>query len=147
VKQQILLTDDEELIRVLLSDFLEQAGYAVSMATNGKQAVELFEQNRFDLVIVDIFMPESDGLEVIRTLRAREPQLPIIAISGGGCMMSQSILNVAKALGAGCILSKPFEMQMLLDTVHDLLPPAGGDRLRPANAPCASRVAALPNPQ
>ena len=121
--QQIMVIDDVGGIRQLLCDGLNAAGYGVCMAANGQQGLALFLMQPTDLVITDIFMPEGDGLEVIRSLRKTHPTLPIIAISGDGRLPHQMMLPVAKALGANLVLTKPFRMRDLITSVKQLLTP------------------------
>ena len=94
---------------------LERAGYRVLTAENGKQGLRLFEHQAVDLILVDIFMPEMDGLELILLLRKTRPATKIIAISGGSGKMNH--LDTAKCLGAYDTLKKPFSLQELLDAV------------------------------
>src|SRR6267378_6795934 len=81
---RILVMDDDELLRGALRVALEAAGYEVVEAANGDEGLRLQREQGADLVLVDIFMPERDGLEVIRALRAETPQTKIVAMSGGG---------------------------------------------------------------
>ena len=111
----ILLIDDEAPIRMVFQVALEQAGYHVLTAEHGKHGLRLLEHQAVDLIIVDIFMPEMDGLELIPLLRKTHPANKIIAISGGFGMLNQ--LDTAKYLGAHDTLKKPFSLQELLDTV------------------------------
>ncbi|HJS66775.1 MAG TPA: response regulator [Nitrospiraceae bacterium] len=111
----ILLIDDEAPIRMVFQVALERAGYHVLIAENGKHGLRLLEHQTVDLIIVDIFMPEMDGLELIPLLRKTQPANKIIAISGGFGMLNQ--LDTAKYLGAHDALKKPFSLQELLDTV------------------------------
>ena len=122
--QQIMVIDDASGVRLLLRDALKAAGYEVCLAADGRQALQLFQMQPSALVITDIFMPESDGIEVIRELRRSHPELPIIAISGQAEMPSQRMLTVAKALGANVTLVKPFRMRELVAAVRSLLPAA-----------------------
>ena len=111
----ILLIDDEESVRMVFQVGLERAGYRVLTAENGKQGLRLFEHQAVDLILVDIFMPEMDGLELIPLLRKTRPATKIIAISGGSGKMNH--LETAKYLGAHDTLKKPFSLQTLLDAV------------------------------
>ena len=111
----ILLIDDEATIRMVFQVALERAGYNVLTAENGKHGLRLLEHQAVELIIVDIFMPEMDGFELIPLLRASHPASKIIAISGGFGMMNE--LDTAKYLGAHDTLKKPFSLQELLDTV------------------------------
>ena len=101
---------------------LEVAGYSVFEADNGNTGIALFRSNPVDLVIVDLFMPEKEGIETIIELRKDYPELKIIAISGGipGCGPEQ-FLTIARNLGADAALNKPFTMEELLSVVRGLL--------------------------
>jgi two-component system chemotaxis response regulator CheY len=111
--------DDEEAIRRLIYETLKQAGYHVHEASNGKEGLTRYRQSPTDLVIMDILMPDQDGLESILTLRQEFPEARIMAITGGSDMIGiLNFLDVARMLGARRTLQKPFEMQQLLDAVH-----------------------------
>lgn len=115
----VLVVDDEDQLRQLIREILEQAGYQVTEARNGKEAVLQYRLAPADVVIMDILMPEQDGLETTSTLRREFPNVKIIAITGSSEMIGiLSFLDVAKMLGAHRALQKPFEMQTLLDTVQ-----------------------------
>jgi len=79
----ILLIDDEESVRMLFQMVLAQAGYHVLTAESGAHGLQLLQQQEVDLALVDIFMPERDGLESIKRLREARPTSKIIAMSGG----------------------------------------------------------------
>jgi DNA-binding response OmpR family regulator len=111
----ILLIDDEESVRMVFKAALEQAGYHVLTAENGKQGLRLLKQQEVDLVLVDIFMSEMDGLELIPLLRQTRPASKIIAISGGSG--EWDYLDAAKTFGAHDTLKKPFGLQELLKAV------------------------------
>jgi len=115
----VLVVDDEDQLRQLIREILEQAGYQVTEARDGKEAVLQYRLAPADVVIMDILMPEQDGLETTSTLRREFPNVKIIAITGSSEMIGiLSFLDVAKMLGAHRTLQKPFEMQTLLDTVQ-----------------------------
>jgi two-component system chemotaxis response regulator CheY len=115
----VLVVDDEDQLRQLIREILEQAGYQVTEARDGKEAVLQYRLAPADVVIMDILMPEQDGLETTSTLRREFPNVKIIAITGSSEMIGiLSFLDVAKMLGAHRALQKPFEMQTLLDTVQ-----------------------------
>ena len=123
---RILVVDDEESLRLLLSRALQKAGYEVVTAANGAAAVELFRAQPADLVITDLVMPEKEGIETILELRQLQPGLKIIAMSGGGYMEAQDYLQMAGKLGAMGTLSKPFTAQRVQELVAELLQePAG----------------------
>jgi DNA-binding NtrC family response regulator len=115
---RILVVDDEPLIRSTLGQLLTIAGHEVLLAENGDEATRLWREVGADLVIVDIFMPEKDGIETIVELRALSPSLPIIAMSGGAAKR-MDLLPEAKLLGAYWTIDKPFtfaEMSALVDS-------------------------------
>lgn len=115
----ILVVDDEDQIRRLIRETLEQAGYQVIEARDGKEAVLQCRRTQADLIIMDILMPDQDGLETTSRLRREFPQTKVIAITGGSEMVGTlNFLDVAKMLGAHRTLQKPFEMKALLDAVH-----------------------------
>ena len=111
----ILLIDDEDQLRMLFQMALEGAGYRVLTAESGQHSLRLLQHQEVDLILVDIFMPDMDGLELIPLLRKTRPASKIIAISGGS--WEWDYLDTAKSLGAHDTLKKPFNLQELLDAV------------------------------
>jgi CheY-like chemotaxis protein len=111
----ILFIDDEEQVRMLILVMLEGAGYRVLTAENGKHGLRLLERQEVDVILVDILMPDMDGLDLIPLLRKTRPAIKIIAISGGSG--EGDYLDAAKCLGAHATLKKPFSLQELLHTV------------------------------
>ena len=115
----ILVVDDEDQLRQLIREILEQAGYHVTEARDGKEALLQYRLAPTDVVIMDILMPEQDGLETTATLRREFPNVKVIAITGSSEMIGiLNFLDVAKMLGAHRALQKPFEMKALLETVQ-----------------------------
>ena len=115
----ILVVDDEDQIRHLIRETLEQAGYHITEACDGKEALQQYRLAPADLVIMDILMPNQDGLETTVALRREFPEVRVIVITGGSDMIGMlNFLDVAKMLGAHSTLQKPFEMKALLDTVQ-----------------------------
>ena len=119
----ILVIDDASEIREILREILEQAGHVVRIASNGNNAIKLFRKDVTDLVITDILMPEKEGLETIRELRKINPNLKIIAISGGGRINAKSYLAIAKSFGAEKTIPKPFGNRDILNAVDELITP------------------------
>jgi DNA-binding response OmpR family regulator len=119
--------DDDELLRGAVRVVLEAVGYEVMEAADGNVGLRLQREQGADLVLVDIFMPERDGLEVIRALCFATPQPKIVAMSGGGRTGQVEVLRAAAALGASRTLLKPFEPRQLLTTIRELL----GERAPP----------------
>lgn len=112
----ILVIDDDAQTRALFQATLEAAGYRVLTAESGQAGLQRLPQHAVDLVIVDIYMPEMDGLEFIRRLRAAQAGCRIIAISGG--MGQWDYLQVATRLGANHALRKPCDPEAILDAVR-----------------------------
>ena len=114
----VLVVDDQEQVRLLIRETLEQAGYEVEEARDGKEGLDRYRAQSSDLVIMDILMPDQDGLEVIMTLRREFPDARVIAMTGGSETIGVlNFLDVAKMLGARRTLHKPFELKVLLDAV------------------------------
>src|SRR4029077_18724806 len=111
----ILCIDDEESILKLFQVTLEEAGYRVLIAESGQHGLRFLEHQEVDLILVDIFMPDMDGLEVIQLLRTTRPACKIIAITGKPGATNN--LDIAKHLGAHDTLMKPFSLQELQDAV------------------------------
>jgi CheY-like chemotaxis protein len=115
----ILVVDDEDQIRRLVCETLEQAGYHVTEARDGKEALQQYRLAPADLVLMDVLMPNQDGLETTVELRREYPDVKIIVITGGSDMIGiLNYLDVAKMLGAHSTLQKPFEMKTLLETIQ-----------------------------
>lgn len=113
----VLVVDDQDQVRRLIRETLEQAGYEVEEACNGKEGLERYRAKSADLVIMDILMPDQDGLEGIMTLRREFPDSRVIAMTGGSEAIGVGFLDVAKMLGARRTLHKPFDLKALLDAV------------------------------
>ena len=113
----VLVIDDEPTIRQILREMLEESGHAVIEAADGKVGLWLFREMRPDLTIVDLFMPEKEGIETIQDMRAARPDAKIIAISGGGRFGTTGLLDGVTDLGATTALAKPFRRDELLAAV------------------------------
>ena len=118
---RILIIDDEEPVCSMLRAMLERAGYEVMEAHDGSEGLQRYQETPADVIVLDLIMPRQEGLETIPILRRLNPQVKILAISGGGQTRETHYLQIAAALGAQRTLAKPFRMQELLDTVHDLV--------------------------
>jgi CheY-like chemotaxis protein len=114
---RILVIDDDEAIRSVVTLLLSRKGHQVETAQNGRRGMKLVEDGQFDLLLVDIFMPEMDGLETIRLIRAEKPDLPMIVISGSNPSMPD-FLDMATKLGAVESIRKPFRPDQLLAAVE-----------------------------
>lgn len=118
---RILVIDDNSSMRDAVCEMLEQAGHVTIAAPNGQHAAQVHRAEPVDLIITDLFMPETDGLEVIFQFRQDFPDVKIIAVSGGGSRGLVELLTVAKKMGAHRAFMKPFAWEDLLAAVNELL--------------------------
>jgi DNA-binding response OmpR family regulator len=110
----VLIIDDAPLMRLVLTRILERAGHTVREADDGRSGIAEFRRQRPALVITDMMMLEMDGIETIQAMRRDDPEIPIIAISGGDGV------NL-KPAAATATLEKPFALDELLALVERLL--------------------------
>ena len=120
---RILAVDDEEVIRILLKEILSDEGYEVATVSDGQEAIEVLERERFDLVMTDLVMPRANGIEVLHTSKRVNPGCPVIVITG-----YPSVETVVKLmmLGAADYITKPFNIDVVKVTVAKLLARRGG---------------------
>jgi DNA-binding response OmpR family regulator len=118
---RILVADDQESERDAMTLALESEGFEVRTAVDGLDAVGQCMFDRPDLVVCDIFMPGKDGLQVLRELRALDPNYKIIMFSGGGTHHFMSPLVMASHLGADRTLEKPFSLEELLEAIREVV--------------------------
>ncbi len=121
----ILLAEDEPQVARLMRMALERSDYEVTCANNGREALGALAEKSFALLITDLVMPDTDGIEAIVEIRERYPDLPILAVSGAGTGNAENYLAVARHLGADSTLAKPFAISELVDRVLALLPETG----------------------
>jgi len=114
--RSVLIVDDDDALRDVLRQTLEEAGLHVQEAANGKAAVQAME-NAFDLLMIDLSMPEQDGFETMRAMRRLQPKARILAISG----RFPELLQAAEHLGADDSLAKPFSAEELFAVIGRLL--------------------------
>jgi CheY-like chemotaxis protein len=114
---KILIVDDEEMDRILLSEILHQAGHEPLFAPNGQVALGIWKRTKVDLVVTDIVMPELNGLELLESMREEDPWVRVIAISG----VTAKKLNEAARAGAHAILTKPVDPEELLQEIGKAL--------------------------
>jgi DNA-binding NtrC family response regulator len=115
---KILVVDDDDAIRTTLQNFLLEYGYEASSASNGKEALKLIARDIPDLVIIDLIMPEKEGIETIFELQKKYKEIKIIAMSGGGMISADGYLEIVQKAGVKHTLAKPFETEKLLDIVQ-----------------------------
>jgi len=118
---RILLIEDDDSLRTLLRMLLDQSGHTVIEAHDGQEGLELSPATAADLVITDMMMPKMNGLEVMQSLRVRQPPVKIIAMSAGGRPGEEHPLEKARSLGAARVLAKPFSCSTLLAAINEVL--------------------------
>lgn len=118
VMPSILIIDDDASVRDSLRRTLHKEGYTILEASEGKGGLKQLEHSLADLILLDMFMPDKDGLETIGELRRTHPGIRIIAMSGGGFKGTVDVLHVATKLGARRTLAKPFTREQLLEAVE-----------------------------
>lgn len=118
--RRLLVVDDNEDMRQSMKRLLEHFGYEVRVAANGRLALEMQRKQPSDVMITDIFMPETDGLETINQFREAFPGIKIIAMSGGGASLEADYLSTASVVGADAVLRKPFSKESLLQALEKL---------------------------
>lgn len=119
--KSILIVDDEEYIRIGLSQLLENSGFRVETAHNGTIAKTKLDYAPFDLVLTDILMASGDGLDLILYVVDRYPEARTIAMSGGGKSKKETLLAIAKKCGADQTIKKPFTNEQLLHLIGNVL--------------------------
>jgi CheY-like chemotaxis protein len=120
----ILVVDDDAGVRRSLERLLVSRGHEVLLASDGGQGLRTWRDRGADLVLLDIHMPDTDGIEVLVQLRAQAPRLPVIVISGGDQTRDLDLLGDARLLGANAVLSKPFTLDEIMGAVDRAVAPA-----------------------
>lgn len=119
---KILIVDDEPSVLKMLRKMLRDESDDIVEAKNGEEALQICQQQEIDLMITDIVMPEKHGIDLIMEVKNIKPDVPIIAISGGGGVSGRfDYLEIAELLGAKNILHKPFSAGELRDVVHNII--------------------------
>lgn len=119
---RILLVDDVPMVRLSICAALEGDGHQVLEAGDGKEALTVLDTEPVDLIITDLWMPNLDGVELLKRLRATNARIKVIAISGGGVRRPIDVsAALAQTWGADAVLYKPFANEDLLEEVNRLL--------------------------
>lgn len=119
---RVLVVDDQSDVRAMIAIVLRINHFEIVEAASAEAALQLFEQSRFDLAIVDIFLRETSGSDLIGTLRERAPELPVVAISG---MTALDFLSGAPGLSDVVCLQKPFRPNDLMRAIETARQPTG----------------------
>jgi len=113
----ILVVDDDPGIRRSLSRVFERRGHELLVAPDGDQGIRVWRERNADVVLLDIHMPEMNGIEVLVQLRGLAPDLPVIVMSGGDQTSRLDLLGDAQLLGAWALLRKPFTLDEVIEVV------------------------------
>lgn len=117
-KARILVIDDEEFVRRIISRILAQVHHQVTLAEDGKKGVQLFKEEKFDMVLTDLGMPGMSGWEVCQAIKEISPQTPVGMITGWGAEMSRSKMEEH---GLDFFISKPFDFNQILNVVTETI--------------------------
>jgi DNA-binding response OmpR family regulator len=119
---KILVVEDDQQFRNVLIQLFKRENYEVSGCIDGSDAIKMLKNETFDVIITDIIMPNKDGMALIVELRRDQPNMHIIAISGGGRDIDPlNPLKIAEKVGAEFTFTKPFKLKELLGAVKTLV--------------------------
>lgn len=116
--QRLLYADDEESLRTLVKTHLSLEGFDVETVCDGQEAMDALQKREFDLVLLDLRMPKTDGFAVLQFLKHRNNQPPVIILTG---VDDVSIASECVKLGAADYLIKPYNFHELIDSVERVL--------------------------
>jgi len=117
-KKEILVIDDNVDTLMMLEYLLENAGFSTRTAWDGQEGLKLFQKNRFDLVVLDISMPRMSGVDVLKEIRRRDTNIPVIIMTGTN--YNAALQQECQSLGVKAFISKP-KVERLLEEVKSLL--------------------------
>jgi DNA-binding response OmpR family regulator len=119
---KVLIIDDDPLLREVAVELLAEAGHDCAIAEDGRLGIASLEARPVELVLLDMIMPNMDGVETLGQIKARWPELPVVVMSAGTRSMAmQSLLRLAASLGADEVMQKPLRRDVLLPLVERLL--------------------------
>ena len=119
---KVLIIDDDPLLREVAVELLTEAGHDCAIAEDGRLGIASLEARPVELVLLDMIMPNMDGVETLGQIKARWPELPVVVMSAGTRSMAmQSLLRLAASLGADEVMQKPLRRYVLLPLVERLL--------------------------
>jgi len=118
---KVLIIDDDAAMRRMMSRVLTDARHQVIEASDGRDGIRKFRAEAPEIIVTDIVMPEQEGIQTIREIRAAGSTVGIIAISGGGGGDGALYLTIAEELGADAVLQKPFRLAELVAVIDRML--------------------------
>jgi CheY-like chemotaxis protein len=134
--QTVLVVDDDSDVRMTLEALLQEYGFEVLTAEDGNRALQKLSEHAIDLVLLDVIMPDKDGLETLTLIKRSRPDVRVVSMSGGGQRRNGTFLAAAKQCGADAIIAKPIEPGDLVRVIRQSLagklgPPAAAPAARP----------------
>ncbi len=118
----ILLVEDSPEVSMSVREILESAGHTIEDATTGREALKSLSDNTFDAIVSDIWMPEMDGIALLKEIRGMENNVPVVVISGGAPNAPLTYTApLAATFGANTVIYKPFEKEELLNALDAAL--------------------------
>ena len=128
----VLLVEDSPEVSLSVREILSGVGHSVEDATNGKEALKKLSSSSFDLVVSDIWMPEMDGIALLKEIRGSGNDMPVVVISGGAPNAPLTYTApLAPTFGANAVIYKPFEKEELLKTIDAVM---AGETIAPGEA-------------
>lgn len=113
-----LVVDDVMTVRESLAIALRSAGFEVTTAENGREALERLSERNYEVLVTDMWMPEMDGLRLLKEVRGKNPQMRIFGVTGGGPRLTtEAMSSLAQVWGAERVFLKPFDDDDLLDAI------------------------------
>ena len=120
-RMRVLVIEDDADLRSLIHSYLEEEGFEVTTAADGREGLQRLRRSPAEVVVTDIFMPNKEGIETVFDLRHEFPDTRIVVMSGGtGVVKGMDYLGLARKLGANKTLAKPFTMKQLADAVREV---------------------------
>jgi DNA-binding NtrC family response regulator len=117
----ILIVEDDDAYRRSLEQILTKSGFSTVLATNGREAIAAYDPEKIAAVVLDLIMPDIEGIETLTKLRRSFPKVKVLAISGGGQIGAKDYLDLAAKLGANATLAKPFTPEALMTELQRVL--------------------------
>ena len=108
--KKVLIVDDSDFMRVMLTDILTKAGHTMVQADNGKLALKVLQNEKVDICILDIMMPEMNGIDALRQILLNIPDMPVVMLSA---LCNEHIVKEALAIGAKSFVAKPFQVDSI----------------------------------
>ncbi len=118
---RIIVIEDEDILCKVLVEILARRGHNADFAQRGEAGVAMLSQDRFDVALVDIRLPDIDGLDLAKEIHLNFPEVRIILMSGGSESRDDEYREMALNLGVSEVINKPFLVESLLDTVSSVL--------------------------